>query len=245
MTAPINLLDLTPAEALARLREFATATGEPAYRAAQVVRHLWEKPVAGFRADDDVAGGAPRMRSPSVRDPAPRARSRGRSRPTARRSFSSACPKDRRSRRSRSPRRAADALHLVAGRVRAAMRVLRDGRDGLPAQPRSRARSPAQVREMRAARPADRGHEHRVHGDGRADDELEGGRPRAHDPQRSAGARHRRAAHHGLDGRRAARHRRARRAPGTVPPRDLDPRADRRAAARADADQHQVSAGAT
>ena len=42
MTAPINLLDLTPAEALGRLREFALATGEPAYRAAQVVRHLWD-----------------------------------------------------------------------------------------------------------------------------------------------------------------------------------------------------------
>ncbi|MDQ2929848.1 MAG: 23S rRNA (adenine(2503)-C(2))-methyltransferase RlmN [Gemmatimonadota bacterium] len=50
MTAPINLLDLTPAQALAALREHATALGEPAYRAAQVVRHLWERPVAGFEA---------------------------------------------------------------------------------------------------------------------------------------------------------------------------------------------------
>lgn len=50
MNAPINLLDLTPAQALAALREHATATGEPAYRAAQVVRHLWERPVAGFEA---------------------------------------------------------------------------------------------------------------------------------------------------------------------------------------------------
>ena len=48
MTAPINLLDLTPAEALTRLRAYATSIGEPAYRAAQVVRHLWEKPAAGF-----------------------------------------------------------------------------------------------------------------------------------------------------------------------------------------------------
>jgi len=48
MTAPINLLDLTPADALERLREFATASGEPAYRAAQVVRHLWERPAASF-----------------------------------------------------------------------------------------------------------------------------------------------------------------------------------------------------
>ena len=64
------------------------------------------------------------------------------------------------------------------------------------------------------------------------------GRSRAHDPQQSAGARHRRAPHHRLHRGRAAGHRRARRAPGAVPPRDLDPRADRRAAARADADQH-------
>jgi 23S rRNA (adenine2503-C2)-methyltransferase len=48
MTAPINLLDLTPAEALVRLREYAAANGQPAYRAAQVVRHLWEHPAAGF-----------------------------------------------------------------------------------------------------------------------------------------------------------------------------------------------------
>ena len=49
-------------------------------------------------------------------------------------------------------------------------------------------------------------------------------------PQRSRRARDRRAAHHGLHRRRAARHRRARRAAGAVPSRDLDSRADRRAA---------------
>jgi 23S rRNA (adenine2503-C2)-methyltransferase len=48
MTALINLLDLTPAIALERLREYAAAAGEPAYRAAQVVRHLWEKPAPDF-----------------------------------------------------------------------------------------------------------------------------------------------------------------------------------------------------
>jgi 23S rRNA (adenine2503-C2)-methyltransferase len=48
MTAPINLLDLTPAEALDSLREYAAAIGEPAYRAAQVVRHLWERPAVDF-----------------------------------------------------------------------------------------------------------------------------------------------------------------------------------------------------
>jgi len=48
MTSLINLLDLTPADALERLREFAAPTGEPAYRATQVLRHLWEKPAADF-----------------------------------------------------------------------------------------------------------------------------------------------------------------------------------------------------
>jgi len=48
MTAPINLLDLTPAEALGRLDDYMVATGEPTYRAAQVVRELWEKPAADF-----------------------------------------------------------------------------------------------------------------------------------------------------------------------------------------------------
>jgi len=48
MTVPINLLDLTPADALERLRQFATASGEPPYRAAQVVRHLWERPATDF-----------------------------------------------------------------------------------------------------------------------------------------------------------------------------------------------------
>ncbi len=41
------------------------------------------------------------------------------------------------------------------------------------------------------------------------------------------GLGHRRTPHHGLDGRHSSRHRRARRAAGTVPTRDLDPRAER------------------
>jgi 23S rRNA (adenine2503-C2)-methyltransferase len=43
-----NLLDLTPGEALARLREFMAERGEPAYRAAQVARRLWSAPVRSF-----------------------------------------------------------------------------------------------------------------------------------------------------------------------------------------------------
>ncbi|MHB1222422.1 MAG: 23S rRNA (adenine(2503)-C(2))-methyltransferase RlmN [Gemmatimonadaceae bacterium] len=45
-----NLLDLVPAEAEARLLAFAAEHGEPAYRAAQVVRRLWHTPAASFAA---------------------------------------------------------------------------------------------------------------------------------------------------------------------------------------------------
>ncbi|MEX2177430.1 MAG: 23S rRNA (adenine(2503)-C(2))-methyltransferase RlmN [Gemmatimonadaceae bacterium] len=41
-----NLLDLTPAAAEARLGAFFESIGQPAYRARQVVRHLWTAPVA-------------------------------------------------------------------------------------------------------------------------------------------------------------------------------------------------------
>ena len=84
-----------------------------------------------------------------------------------------------------SRRRSHDAVHLVAGGVRAAVRVLRDRRDGLQPQPH-------RVRDRRSgardapARPADQRHEHRVHGHGRAAHELEGGRRRrSTHPQRS------------------------------------------------------------
>jgi 23S rRNA (adenine2503-C2)-methyltransferase len=44
----INLLNLTPGAAVERLREFAAAHGQPAYRADQVARHLWQVPLASF-----------------------------------------------------------------------------------------------------------------------------------------------------------------------------------------------------
>jgi 23S rRNA (adenine2503-C2)-methyltransferase len=43
-----NLLNLTPAAAEARLREFMAAIGQPAYRAGQVARRLWTKPAPDF-----------------------------------------------------------------------------------------------------------------------------------------------------------------------------------------------------
>ncbi len=48
MNVLFNLLDLTPAEALARLREYAAAHGQSSYRATQIVRYLWERPAASF-----------------------------------------------------------------------------------------------------------------------------------------------------------------------------------------------------
>jgi len=54
VTAPVrereNLLDLTPAAAEERLRAFFASHGEPAYRARQVARRLWQAPVADFDA---------------------------------------------------------------------------------------------------------------------------------------------------------------------------------------------------
>lgn len=45
---PVNLLNLLPADAEHVLRDFALAQGEPAYRGAQVVQHLWRHPVGDF-----------------------------------------------------------------------------------------------------------------------------------------------------------------------------------------------------
>jgi 23S rRNA (adenine2503-C2)-methyltransferase len=60
----INLLNLTPAAAEETLVEFFAARGEAAYRARQVLHHLWVKPVATFaemsdlpqRAREELAG---------------------------------------------------------------------------------------------------------------------------------------------------------------------------------------------
>ena len=43
-----NLLDLEPAAAEQALRAFMAAAGEPAYRAGQVARRLWQRPAASF-----------------------------------------------------------------------------------------------------------------------------------------------------------------------------------------------------
>ena len=43
-----NLLNYTPADASVRLRDFFQSIGQPAYRAAQVVRRLWMNPAPDF-----------------------------------------------------------------------------------------------------------------------------------------------------------------------------------------------------
>ena len=48
MTGPVSLLDLTPALAAARLTEWVSAQGHPAYRAGQLLRRLWQNPVGAW-----------------------------------------------------------------------------------------------------------------------------------------------------------------------------------------------------
>lgn len=54
MKARENLLDLTPAAALERLRAFAAAHGQPLYRAEQVARKLWRPAAPDFNAMTDL-----------------------------------------------------------------------------------------------------------------------------------------------------------------------------------------------
>ncbi|MGI9139771.1 MAG: 23S rRNA (adenine(2503)-C(2))-methyltransferase RlmN [Gemmatimonadaceae bacterium] len=49
-----NLLNLTPGAAADRLRRFASDMGQPAYRAGQVARHLWQAPLPAFEAMTNI-----------------------------------------------------------------------------------------------------------------------------------------------------------------------------------------------
>jgi 23S rRNA (adenine2503-C2)-methyltransferase len=54
-TTPVtNLLNVTPAEALSVLGSFMAEVGQPAYRARQVLRHLWVNPAPSFDAMSDL-----------------------------------------------------------------------------------------------------------------------------------------------------------------------------------------------
>ncbi len=47
-SAPVNLLDLAPDEALTELGAFMAEAGEASYRASQVFARLWQRPVSSF-----------------------------------------------------------------------------------------------------------------------------------------------------------------------------------------------------
>ncbi|MEO8577236.1 MAG: hypothetical protein ABI556_11070, partial [Gemmatimonadales bacterium] len=47
-TNRIDLLDMVPADAQATLKSFAQRAGQPAYRANQVLQHLWKSPRESF-----------------------------------------------------------------------------------------------------------------------------------------------------------------------------------------------------
>ena len=49
-----NLLNFTPAAAREELAAFLARVGQPAYRARQIVRHLWQKPALSFAAMTDL-----------------------------------------------------------------------------------------------------------------------------------------------------------------------------------------------
>jgi 23S rRNA (adenine2503-C2)-methyltransferase len=59
VTPKENLLNLTPDAALDRLGRFVAEHGEPGYRAAQVLRRLWQNPAASFAAMHELP---PRLR---------------------------------------------------------------------------------------------------------------------------------------------------------------------------------------
>ncbi len=182
---PTNLLDRPPAAArslLARLGGGARAAGVPGRPDAPA-------PLAGagglvgrgHRAAARAPGRAGR-RLPAARASPPTSSS---SRRTAPGSSSGGCADGEAIESVLIPSGSAPhPLHLVPGRLRPQMLVLRHRPDGVPAQPvRLRDRGPGAG--DRAAGPGGRPHQRGVHGDGRAAAQLAGGGRRAHDPQRA------------------------------------------------------------
>jgi len=53
----VNLLDMIPADAALALRKFASRHSEPNYRAAQVLKHLWQAPRETFEAMSQLPKG--------------------------------------------------------------------------------------------------------------------------------------------------------------------------------------------
>ena len=103
-----------------------------------------------------------------------------------------------------SLRQPANAVHLVAGRVRPQVLLLRHRPHGVPAQPDA-VRDRGTGAGDRAAEPGGEADQHRLHGNGRAAAQLARGGRRAQHPQPSGWPRHRRPAHHRVHRRDPAR----------------------------------------
>ena len=247
MPAKKNLLDLTPSAAREELAAVSRARSAsrriaPAGRRASVA----ETRRATLRGDDGAAAEPPRTARRRVR-PCPASRSpRDRSRSDGTEKFLFRLHDNEAIETVAIPEgdRVTLCISSQAG-CALAVRVLRDRRDGLHAQPhdvrdrRSGARDAhARSTPINVTNIVFMGMGEPLMNWKAVDPTL----TTLNDPRRT---RHRRAPHHDLDRRRAAGHRRARRTSGAVPPRDLDPRAERLAAPGADADQHQVSAART
>ena len=104
MTDRINLLNLTPDDAEARLAAAMAELGQPAYRVGQVLRRLWVTPAASFDAMTELSIALRAALAERFEIPRLSLDDASSSPPTAHGSFSSGSPTERRSRRSRSPR---------------------------------------------------------------------------------------------------------------------------------------------
>ena len=228
------------------LGDWCEQRGEKPFRATQLFRWIHQRGEADFSAMSDLASRFATAR-PSRRGQRPADRERaGRER-----RHDQVAVRRRRGRRGRDRLHpgigTAARLHLVAGRMRRQLPLLRDRPPGLQPQPDDgRDRRPALARGVRAAqapaRPPEgraRDQQRRDDGHGRAAAELWRAGAGAQDDARRSRLRPVAAPGHGVDlGRRADDRPPARRLPGR--PRGLAARARRCAARRSRAAQPQV-----
>ena len=154
---------------------FAVAQGWPRFRGEQIWRWVHDKGVAQLRRDDEPVA----RRARAARRDRDDRRPRGRRGPDLARRHAQAPPRHPRrpvDRERADPRRRQDhAVHLVAGRLRGRLPVLRDREAGPQAQPRRRRdRRSGLPRAAAARRGRSRApdHEPRLHGHGRAAPQL-------------------------------------------------------------------------
>ena len=242
MTDRVNILDLAPADAQTRLSAFAEAQGEPSYRGRQAARRLWTAPVAGF---DQMTELPARLRAlltehfdiPRLTLAARQQSTDGTEKFLFRLADGEgietvAIPEGRRLTLCISSQ--AGCALQCAFCATGAMGFARNLRAWEIA---------GQVRELALLDPPLRATNVVFMGMGEPLMNWDQVRRGAHRAERPGGTRHRRAAHHRLDGRHPAGHRGAGRSAGAIPARDLDSRPHRCPSARAHADQHQIPAG--